>query len=508
MTGGTALFDMDNDGDLDAYLVQAGSLEDSTRLTGNRLFSNNGSGFFTDATKGSGSGHRGYGMGAGTGDFDGDGLTDLFVSNFGSNLLLKNKGDGVFADVSMPAGVDDNQWGTSSTFFDMDRDGDLDLYVANYLDWSVETDQECVSSLGEPDYCAPVNFKAPVADLIYRNDGEGRFEDMSQRAGLHESFGAGLGVVSADFDEDGRFDIFVANDGSANQLWMNQGDGTFADHAVLRGCAVDDTGGPKACMGVNVVDIDDNGTLDLHVVNLETETDSFYRNEGAFFTDVTTTTGLAIRSALFTRFGTGILDFDNDGWLDLYSANGRVFKNNPKRYSDDPFAEPNILFRGSPGPRFEEVLPRGGTAELLVATSRGAAFGDVDNDGGVDVLVINRDASAYLLHNRASSRGNWLMFWVVNRAGSPAQGARVTMRVGSTRKIREVRSAYSYLAANDPRIHIGLGDLSKVADVEVRWSDGIRESFGKFEANRIYWLRRGGGIDSSGSTRGREKREG
>ena len=246
-------------------------------------------------------------------------------------------------------------------------------------------------------------------------------------------------------------------------------------------------------MGVNVVDIDDNGTLDLHVVNLETETDSFYRNEGAFFTDVTTTTGLAIRSALFTRFGTGILDFDNDGWLDLYSANGRVFKNNPKRYSDDPFAEPNILFRGSPGPRFEEVLPRGGTAELLVATSRGAAFGDVDNDGGVDVLVINRDASAYLLHNRASSRGNWLMFWVVNRAGSPAEGARVTMRVGSTRKIREVRSAYSYLVANDPRVHIGLGDLSKVADVEVRWSGGETEGFGDFAGNQIVYLRRGAG---------------
>jgi hypothetical protein len=196
---------------------------------------------------------------------------------------------------------------------------------------------------------------------------------------------------------------------------------------------------------------------------------------------------------LFTRFGTGILDFDNDGWLDLYAANGRIFKNNPKRYSADPFAEPNILFRGLAGPRFEEVLPRGGTSPLLAATSRGAVFGDVDNDGGVDLLVVNRDAPAYLLLNRVSSGGNWLMFRVLNRQGSPAEGARVTMRVGRQTKMREVRTAYSYLVANDPRVHLGLGKVSKVTDVKVRWADATAEGFGEFAANRIVDLRQGSG---------------
>ncbi len=493
MAGGVGLFDMENDGDLDAYLVQAGVLADASRRSGNRLFSNDGTGMFTDVTDGSGSGHTGYGMGVSAGDVDGDGLTDLYVTNYGPNLLLTNE-DGVrFRDVSSAFGVNDRNWGTSSAFHDFDRDGDLDLFVANYLDWSVETDQECVSSLGEPDYCGPVNYKTAVPDLLYLNDGEGRFRDVSEPSGLHTAYGAGLGVVCADFDEDGHPDIFVANDGSKNQLWMNQGDGTFADQAVLRGCAVDDSGGPKACMGVNVADLDDNGTLDLHVVNLETETDSYYRNAGSYFSDMTASVGLALQNTLFTRFGAGMVDFDNDGRLDLYSANGRIYKNNPKRYGVDPFAEPNILFRGQPGPRFEEVLPRGGTAELLAATSRGAAFGDVDNDGGMDLLVVNRDAPAHLLHNRAPNRGNWIMFEVVNRAGSPAEGARVTAGVGSIRKMRDVRSAYSYLAANDPRVHFGLGRETEILGVVVRWPDGSEEEFGDFAANQIVRIAPGTG---------------
>ena len=494
ITGGAALFDMEGDGDLDAYLVQAGNLSDSTQRTGNRLFTNNGSGFFTDVTANSGAGHSGYGMGVSAGDFDGDGWTDLFVSNYGPNLLLKNMGGVRFDDVSVAKRVSDESWGASSAFFDMDLDGDLDLFVANYLDWSLEADKDCVSSLGESDYCGPVNYQTPMADLLYRNDGKGGFDEVSKEAGLHAAYGPGLGVVCADFDEDGYPDVFVANDGASNQLWMNKRDGTFADQAVLRGCAVDDSGSPKACMGVNVVDLDDNGTLDLHVVNLETETDSYYRNEGSYFSDVTTTTGLATHSVLFTRFGTGILDFNNDGWLDLYYANGRAYKNNPKRYSDDPFAEPNALFRGLSGPRFEEVLPRGGTETLLATTSRGAAFGDVNNDGAVDVLVANRDAPAFLLLNQAPHRGNWIMFWVLTRAGSPAEGARVTMRLDSTEKMREVRSAYSYLSANDPRVHIGLGEKTRVNDVVVRWSDGMRENFGDFDTNRIVQLKRGKGF--------------
>ena len=498
MAGGAALFDMDNDGDLDAYMVQAGNLDDPTdQRPGNQLFRNNGEGFFVNATPGSGSDDRGYGMGVCVGDYDADGDADLYVTNVGPNVLLQNLGEGRFSDLSRAAAVDDPEWGTGAVFLDFDIDGDLDLFVVNYLHWTVESDKECVTVLGEPDYCGPTNYNTPLPDALFRNNGNGTFADVRTEAGLAAAYGNGLGVISGDFDDDGWTDIFVANDATKNQLWMNQLNGTFIDEAVLRGCAVDDSAGPKSCMGVNAVDIDDNGTLDLHVVNMETQTDSFYRNQGEYFSDVTATTGLALGTPIFTRFGTGILDLDNDGWLDLYSVAGRIFMNNPKLYSSDPFAEPNILFRGQPGARFEQVLPQGGTEELLVGTSRAAAFGDVDNDGGMDVLVVNRDAPALFLRNIVEDRGNWLILQVVESTGSAAEGARVVFQMGSQRKRRDVRTAYSYLSANDPRIHIGLGAEARVSEVEVRWTDGEVELYGEYEANQIVHLARGKGLSAA-----------
>lgn len=500
MAGGAALFDMDMDGDLDAYLIQGGRLDTGGPPgQGNQLYRNSGDGRFENVTSGSGADDRGYGMGAATGDYDNDGDTDLYVTNVGADVLLRNDGRGLFTDVTAESRLGNRSWGASAAFLDHDRDGDLDLFVTNYVGWSRAIERTCVNPLGDPDYCHPLEYDAPTTDLLYRNQGDGTFADVTVKSGLASARGNGLGVVCGDFDGDGWTDIFVANDSNMDHLWLNGKDGTFVDQALLRGCALDETGNAKAGMGVSAVDVDDNGALDLLVVNLQSETDSFFLNQGDYFTDATAVLGLAWGSDVFTRFGVGIHDFDNDGLLDLYEVSGGIVKSSSAAPHADPFAEPNLLFRGQLGVRFEEVLPSGGTSDLLVGTSRGAAFGDVDNDGGMDVLVVNRDAPAYLLHNIAARRGNWLAFLVLGPRGSPALGARVRFMVDGTEKTREIRTAYSYLAANTPRLHVGLGAAERVSAVVVQWTDGRSERFGDFAANQIVTLRQGEGRSASTS---------
>lgn len=492
MGGGAALFDMDEDGDLDAYLVQSGSIGDpGTKKPGNRLFRNRGDGTFEDVTDGSGADVSGYGMGVAAGDYDNDGDVDLYVTNLGPNVLLRNDGRGRFTDTTRAAGVAASGWSTSATFLDADADGDLDLFVTRYINWSPDSELDCFSLSGVPDYCSPRNYDAPLSDVLFRNDGDGTFTDVSAAAGLHAAFGNGLGVVAADFDRDGRIDVFVANDSMPNQLWLNQGGGRFRDAALVTGTAIDQDGKPKAGMGVHVADVDADGDLDLLVVNLDGESDSFFRNQGAHFMDDTAVVGLRTASRPFTRFGAAFLDFDNDGALDLYEANGRVGLQS-EHYSIDPYAEPNILMRGTAEGRFEEGRPRGGTALLLVATSRAAAFGDIDNDGGIDVLVVNRDGPAHLLKNRAP-RGHWIGFRVLDGRERDAIGAVVTLRAGSRTLMRDVRAGYSYLASNDPRVHVGLGSETGVNGVLVRWPDGTTTTFGDFAADRYVTLRRAAG---------------
>jgi hypothetical protein len=492
MGGGVALFDMDGDGDLDLYLVQSGSLFDRSASGGHQLFRNRGDGTFENVTGDSGADIRGYGMGVAAGDFDNDGAVDLYATSLGQNVLLKNDGHGRFTDVTAKAGVGGSGWNTSAAFLDYDGDGWLDLFVVRYLDWRPSAEVECFSLTGVPDYCSPRTYDLPTSSVLYHNNRDGTFADVSDRAGLRQAVGNGLGVIAGDFNGDGRVDIFVANDGTPNHLWINQGGGQFHEDGLLAGCAVDDDGRPKAGMGVHAADVDDDGRLDLLVVNLDAESDSFYRNHGEFFSDDTAAVGLRTVSRPFTRFGMALLDFDNDGYLDLYEANGRVGRQS-QMFSDDPYAEPNLLFRGAAGPRFDEVRPRGGTRASLVATSRGAAFGDIDNDGGIDIAVVNRDGAPYLLHNVVAGRGHWVMFRVVDAHGRDALGADVTMTVGSRSIRRDVRAAYSYLASNDPRVHVGLGNETRVRGVTVRWADGTQEQFGDFAADKIVVLRRGGG---------------
>lgn len=526
--GGAALFDMDRDGDLDAYLIQGGADLDTSataspgdpapRNPPNRLFRNTGNGTFVDVTTGSGAGDTRYGMGVAAGDVNGDGHVDLFVTNVGRNTLLINDGSGVFTDGTEAAGLaSDTGWSTSAAFLDADHDGDLDLWVCQYLEWSPEIELECFNTMGGEDYCSPRNYLAPAQDRLYRNDGDGTFTDVTDASGIASFSGTGLGIVAGDVDGDGRVDVFIANDGMRDQLWINETDTEasgpirFIEKSVEYGCAFDRDGRAAAGMGVTAADIDDDGDLDVLVCNLRNESDSLLLNhDGAYFSHAAAPAGIAAISRAFTRFGMAWEDFDHDGVLDLYQANGRVMRQSDA-FGQDRYAEPNLLFRGVRDAQrgtitFEEVTPRGGTDPLLAGTSRAAAFGDVDGDGDVDVLVVNKDGPAHLLINRAprltnpadpdadpaDTRGNWMAFRITNENGAPAIGARLTCTVGGRTVTREVRSASSYLAANDPTIHIGLGEETEIGDVVVTWPDGeVREVEGPLDPNKVHPIPRG-----------------
>ncbi|MCZ6642928.1 MAG: CRTAC1 family protein [Gammaproteobacteria bacterium] len=485
--GGAALADLDGDGDLDAYLVQSGRLF-TDDAPGNQLFLNDGDGYFEEAAGGDAA-DNGYGMGVTAGDYDNDGDIDLYVTNFGPNVLLRNNGKGEFEDVSVVAGVDHSGWGTAAVFLDLDVDGDLDLFVVNYVNWSLETEQDCLGEkTGLVDYCAPMNYGAPAGDLLYRNNGDGTFTDISEEAGLSTAFGNGLGVIGADFNGDGLTDIFVANDAMMNQLWLNRGDLRFENEALIWGCAVDGHGIAKAGMGVAAVDHDNDGDTDLLVVNLAGQTDSFFRNEGSYFVDATVSVGLTTVTKRYTRFGVLLADFDNDTQLDLFEANGAV-THSPEVASEDDYAEPNLLLQGLTTKSFKQVEPLSSTSTSLTYTSRGMAMGDIDNDGGLDLLIVNRDGPANLLMNQIGSRSQWIRFEILNANGHDAHGATVSANVGSLRVHRDVQTAGSYLASNDPRVHFGLGSESQVRNVVVRWPGGVVEEFGDFKAGQTVQLR-------------------
>jgi enediyne biosynthesis protein E4 len=483
--GGLAVLDVDGDVDVDIYMVQGGSLSNPEQTEfANQLYLNDGSGNFTNATKGSGAGDTHYGTGATTGDYDNDGDVDIYVTNVNENVLLRNDGGGKFSDVTTVAGVGSNRWSASSAFFDMENDGDLDLFVANYIDWSPETEHVCKAKSGNFDYCHPQSYSSPARDLLYRNNGDGTFTDVSETSGIRAVWGNGLGVVIGDVNDDGFLDIFVANDKMNNQLWVNQGDGTFIDDAIVSGVAVDANGEPKAGMGTDFADVNDDGLLDLLVVNLSGEADSLFINNGGWFSDGTPESGLSAISRPFTRFGTGFRDLNNDGFLDLYLSNGRV-QLPDTILSDDPYAEHNVLVQGLGNGRFKEVVPKGGTAEELLHTSRGIAYGDMNGDGAVDIVVLNRDANAYLLMNQNPEGGSFVKLRLVNQHGAPAQDAVVRFTLGDRDIRREVRTGGGYCSAHDPTLHIGLGINKTISGVEVTWSDGTTQMVGSVQAGSI-----------------------
>jgi enediyne biosynthesis protein E4 len=509
MGAGVALFDYDNDGDLDVYLIQGTRLDESKRpifplpsgwKPGNRLFRNmlaeTGRLRFTDVTEQAGVGHIGYGMGVAVGDYDNDGFQDLYVTNFGRNVLYHNNGDGTFTDVTLEAGVDDPHWSTSAAWLDYDDDGHLDLLVCNYVDFTVRGNKRCYAPTGELDYCTPVAYK-PVPSRLFRNLGNGKFADVTASSGVGASYGPGLGVVCADFNGDGRTDIYIANDTAANRLWLNQGDGTFKEMGLEAGVAYCADGLPKAGMGVTAEDVDNDGGQVILVTNLSREGASLFRSIGkGEFDDMTAQYGLAEPTFGFTGFGTQWFDYDNDGWLDLFIANGAVTILYSLRNMPFPYAQKKQLFHNQgKGRGFLETSRIAGPEFQTLEVSRGAAFGDIDNDGAVDIVVTNNNGPVRLLHNQIGSRQHWLQVRLegvkTNRFGI---GARVAvLREGQEPLWRRVHTDGSYLSASDVRVHFGLGQRRDLKGVLVHWPDGSKETWDNIRGDSIVTLRQGSG---------------
>ncbi len=493
--GGVGVLDYDGDGRLDIFCVQAGSLyPDATNRPTHKLYRNLGNWKFQDVTEAAGIRDNGsFGMGVACGDYNHDGHVDIYVTALGTNTLYRNNGDGTFTDVTREAGVGHVAWGTSAAFFDYDGDGNLDLVVANYIRWSPELETECFSQGGKPDYCSPLNYKAMQPCTLYHNRGDGTFEDVTAAAGLDRAYGYGLGVVCADFNGDGRPDIYVANDATPNQLWINQGDGTFKDEAMLRGCAVNGMGTSEAGMGIAVVDTFNRGVFDLFITHLVGEVNRLFVNTNGYFVDYVAAHGPGAPSGPYTSFGVGFFDFNNDGLLDGYIANGRVKHGETDLDPHNEYAEPSNLLRGVAPGEFEEVFPQGGTQPLLLTAGRGAAFGDLDDDGGIDIIVTNRDGPTRVLRNLVGHRGHWLKFRLLDPRNTDAVGSLVRLEAGGRRWWQYVMPNQSYCSSNDPRVHFGLGALAQAERVVVRWPRGGEESFGPFAANQIYTLRQGTG---------------
>lgn len=492
-SGGVGLLDYDGDGWLDVYCVQGGPFPPDPSRTpgGDRLFHNRGDGTFEDVSERSGlaSQARGYGHGVAVGDYDGDGRPDLFVTRWRAYALYRNKGNGTFEDVTRAVGLDgDRDWPTSAAFADLDGDGDLDLYVCHYLRWDENDTRTCVDPKNPGKYnCNPLAFEA-LPDHLFRND-RGRFVDVSAEAGIVDRDGRGLGVVAADLDQDGRVDLFVANDMSANYLFHNRGGFRFEESAVASGVAANGEGGYQAGMGVACGDLNGDGHPDLVVTNYYGESTTFFQNlGGGAFADHSAAVGLALPSRYRLGFGVALPDVNNDGRLDLLTANGHIHDGRPQF----PFAMPLQLFLGTEGGRLVDVTGRAGPPFGLELLARGLAAGDLDNDGRLDALVVAQNAPLVYLHNQANPPGHFLTLELEGRTSNrDAVGAEVTVSAGG-KTLRAWRlGGGSYQSADDPRLHFGLNQARTVEQIEVRWPSGTVEKLGPLDADTGYRIREG-----------------
>jgi hypothetical protein len=522
---GVGLLDYDGDGDLDVFLVQGrmigtgktlkdalvpppeGQLPLKSRLLRNDLkIHEDGrrSLRFTDITDESGIDASGYGMGVATGDFNNDGCVDIYVTNFGPNQMLRNNCDGTFTDVSRETGVNDPGFSVSAAFLDYDRDGWLDLFVGNYVHYSVDANAVCRGLIGGRDYCAPRVYRAQP-DRLYHNQQGRAFVDVTAQALTGGHFGPALGVVAADYDADGWVDVFVANDGEANQLWINQRNGTFEDRAGLAGVAFNADGKAVAGMGVDAGDFDNDGDEDVFLTTLTTEAKTLFVNGGSgLFEDWSARSGLGAEGLPYTGWGTAWIDADNDGWLDLLTVNGTIQAQEGRPGNPFPYDQQKQLFHNLSNGQFQEVSARAGPAFQVSEVGRGAAFGDVDNDGAIDVVIANDNGPARLLVNRLGRRNHWLGLRLVGGSGTPRDmlGARVAIvRSSGPTLWRRSRADGSYASANDPRVLAGLGTSTDAPRVRVSWPGGRVEEWSAVPIDRWTTLREGSGRPAAGDGR-------
>jgi hypothetical protein len=493
MGSGCALFDYDQDGWLDVLLINGGITPDSPPVKdkGHSLFRNLGGGRFEDVSARAGITSNGaYGMGVAIGDYNNDGYPDVFVTNFGPNLLFRNNGDGTFTDVTREAGTTGSGWSTSAAFLDFDKDGFLDLFVTRYLDYSYQSKLHCAEK-GIHSYCHPRHFSG-LTNKLYRNLGDGRFLDVSEASGLAKTVGKGLGVVAADFDGDGWTDLYVANDGVRNFLYKNNGDGTFRDMTFVSGTGYNSEGEAEAGMGVDVGDYNGDGLMDLVVTNYDLETNALYRNEGGWlFSDERWQAGIAQPGLELLGFGVGFLDFDNDGDQDLLVVNGHVLDNIELIRDNLHYAEPMQLFENRGG-RFLEHLAFSHYAAKSPRVGRGAGFGDIDNDGDVDVLISNSGEEPTLLVNQTDGKKNWILIKLVGtRSNRDAVGAMVSVTTEQGTRFAQVIGGRSYLSASDLRLPFGLGDSKAIPQLKVKWPSGSVEMFENVRINQVMTITEG-----------------
>ncbi len=465
------------------------------------LYRNDGGGHFTDATARSGMAARGWGMGTCVADIDNDGFDDVYVTAFGPNVLYRNNGNGTFADITQRARVGDARWSTGCAFGDYDRDGFVDLFVANYVAFDAQKIPKRGTSagcryMGVETFCGPRGLPAEQS-VLYHNNGDGTFTDVTEAAHVRQPGAYSFGVLFSDLDDDGWPDIFVANDSVPSFLFHNNHDGTFTERGLVSGVALSGDGRAQAGMGVDAGDYDGDGRLDLIVTHFSEDYHTLYEaGDRGVFTDVSYRAGLAAPPLRYMGWGTGFVDVDNDGWLDIFVANGHVYPDIGAHGLGTTFRQRPQLFRNLGGRRFRDVAPDAGGALATEHSSRGAAFGDYDNDGDVDVLVVNMNERPSLLRNDTAGGGHWLS---LKLAGGPksnrdAIGARIRVTAGGRTQIAEVRSGGSYLSHNDTRAHFGLGDVARVERVEIRWPSGRIDTMTGLTADRFYLAREGQGV--------------
>jgi hypothetical protein len=499
MSGGLALIDYDNDGYPDIYFVNSLTVDlvKSKGKTKSALYHNNGDGTFTDVTDKAGVGDIGWGMGAAVGDYNNDGFDDLYVTCLGPDHLLKNNGNGTFTDVTQKAGVGDPRWSAGAAFVDFDNDGNLDLFVSNYVAFDFNNlpdfgKGKLCQYKGIPVQCGPRGLPGD-GDSLYHNNGDGTFADVSKKAGVSDPDGYyGLGVICSDFDGDGLVDIYVANDSTPNFLYHNNGDGTFKDIGFNSGTAVNENGSEQGSMGVTVGDYDHDGKFDLFVTNFDDDYNTLYHNDGRnSFTDVSYAAKVAAVSLPYVGWGTKFFDYDNDGWVDLFVVNGHVYPQIPS------YRQRNFVFKNNRDGTFTEVAEQLGAPFLEKRVGRGAAFGDLDNDGDVDIVINNLDGAPQLLRNDGGNASSSVLIKTIGvKSNRDGIGARLKIVSGDLTQTDEVRSGDSYISQSDLRLHFGLEKRTKIDLIEVRWPSGAVDKITGVSANKVLTIKEGQGLIS------------